>query len=77
MVTTNEISKEKPKKYAVMFFKVDVADSDTANQIEEKMFHEVESYLDVIGIRMDCIQIISERATEKEIMLIAEEILKA
>jgi hypothetical protein len=76
MVVIDEISKEKPKKYAVMFFKVEIEDSDTTDQIIEKMYGEAESYIDVVGIRMDCISIINEDTKEKDLMLMAEEILK-
>jgi hypothetical protein len=48
----------KRKKFAVMEFKVEIKETDTEKQIEEKMYHEVESWLEVIGIRMDAIKIV-------------------
>lgn len=68
---TKSIDGEKiKKKYAVMMFSVDVQDTDTSDDIEDKMFNEIESYLDVIGIRMDCIKIVDESVDEEIIRLI-------
>ncbi len=60
--------KDIKKKYAEMTFRIEVQDTDTSDMIVEKMFNEIESYLDVIGIRIDCIKIVEGMQQEIRIL---------